>query len=35
VQLPGGARLDIATTAQAALAAVLLEKLGQLGAKPC
>jgi hypothetical protein len=35
VQLPGGARLDIATPAQAALAAVLLEKLGQLGAKPC
>jgi transposase-like protein len=35
VQLPGGARLDIATAAQAALAAVLLEKLGQLGAKPC
>ncbi|MBV8828382.1 MAG: hypothetical protein JO108_04065 [Acidobacteriaceae bacterium] len=35
VQLPGGARLDIATAAQATLAAVLLEKLGQLGAKPC
>jgi len=35
VQLPGGARLDIATAAQATLAAVLLEKLGQRGAKPC
>jgi hypothetical protein len=35
VQLPGGARLDVATAAQATLAAVLLEKLGQLGAKPC
>lgn len=35
VQLPGGARLDIATAAQATLAAVLLEKLGHLGAKPC
>jgi hypothetical protein len=35
VQLPGGVRLDVTTAAQAALAAVLLEKLGQLGAKPC
>jgi hypothetical protein len=35
VQLAGGARLDIATAAQAALAAVLLEKLGQREVTPC
>jgi hypothetical protein len=35
VRLPGGAQLHIASDSQAALAAVLLERLGRLGAKPC
>jgi len=35
VRLPGGAQLHIANGSQAALAAVLLEQLGRLGAKPC
>src|SRR5689334_8153543 len=35
VHLPGGAQLDIANAQQAGLAAVLLEKLGRLGAKGC
>jgi hypothetical protein len=33
VRLPGGAQLHIANGSQAALAAVLLEQLGRLGAK--
>jgi hypothetical protein len=35
VDLPGGAHLEITNRAQAALAAVLLENLGRLGAKGC
>ena len=35
VRLPGGAQLHIANGSQAALAAVLLEQLGRLGAKGC
>jgi hypothetical protein len=35
VRLPGGAQLHIANDSQAALAAVLLEQLGRLGAKGC
>ena len=35
VRLPGGAQLHIANASQAALAAVLLEQLGRLGAKGC
>jgi hypothetical protein len=35
VRLPGGAQLNIANDSQAALAAVLLERLGRLGAKGC
>ena len=35
VRLAGGAQLHIANGSQAALAAVLLEQLGRLGAKSC
>jgi hypothetical protein len=35
VHLPGGVHLQIADASQADLAAVLLEKLGRLGAKGC
>ena len=35
VHLPGGAHLEITNGSQAGLAAVLIEKLGRLGARGC
>ncbi|HEY0793508.1 MAG TPA: hypothetical protein VGD78_20775 [Chthoniobacterales bacterium] len=35
VHLPGGVHLDIADASQAGLAAVLLERIGRLGARGC